>query len=609
MHRDSIDEKQPDTYSRNNSKLVSLDDLRHFASKRNPSEQHSMVDMGEFNIHLQIDDSSTRKPLTIDETAQLSLSKEQAKHLNCGDIQELFRRCLDPIQSSIDSWLKNSAPPEASHATGGGSKDSSQDSQATEHPHHDESPRHGQTEGHSGDHRHLAGTDSSNSDANHNGSAHDSKKTHQSRPEHPHAHTEDHQSKHHQQPERQQHQQSGHQRDESKPPRGEARDTRGGDAKPSRTRSDHSSHDSAPSRTGNDHSIHDSAPSHSGSDQPSRSTNVSLVSERSRLRAEALSRIPDINNNIGQNRRDFFESNMQKFEQRAREVGLSDSEVANTYKQVERLLTARDSAHARPQNERTRIAEQLMYHAANPANIDQGHLTCNVTTVEDRMFRTKPSAAAEVIATTALTGQWVAPDGKVIRIDPRSLEPNRDERLDVPADNKRSEASKMFQIAALNDVGQRFAHPLYFQQRATGSERETGGYWGDEHGRFAKEFVGVNSQGITQESQRLSGDHDPFVMMNSRVRRDHSGLITFSSASQLGQQLQHTDFEHKPAVLVVNAYDPVFTKHNPQIGVQVNHVVSIVDYNAATHRAQIDDQHGKRRDQWVNLSDLYRATT
>lgn len=348
--------------------------------------------------------------------------------------------------------------------------------------------------------------------------------------------------------------------------------------------------------------------SESGHINDHNSENNSLENARNNLIA-AREHIPNDNNSNGQNRREFFSNNMREFERRARSSGLSESEIAQTYQQATRLLVASDSAHARPRNERVRIAEQLMMHAADPSTIDQGHLCCNVTTVEDRLFRIKPSVASEVIATTALTGQWTAADGKVIRINPQSLEPGTDEQRDLPSDNHRSEASKMFQVAALNDIGQRRNPPQYFQQRAHGTQQEIDGYWSDASGRFTGDFQGINSQGITQLGHRLGGTSEPFVLMNSRVPRDHSGLVSFSSAEQLGQILSQFKQRGEPAVLVVNAYDPIFLPRNPQIGARVNHVVSITDFDSSSNKVFVDDQHGKRRDHWVELDDLYRATT
>lgn len=64
----------------------------------------------------------------------------------------------------------------------------------------------------------------------------------------------------------------------------------------------------------------------------------------------------------------------------------SEFEINLTLVQVERLMADDNDQRVEP-DERRRIAMQIVAHAANPSTIDQGqHSTCNVTTLEERMF-------------------------------------------------------------------------------------------------------------------------------------------------------------------------------------------------------------------------------
>lgn len=111
-----------------------------------------------------------------------------------------------------------------------------------------------------------------------------------------------------------------------------------------------------------------------------------------------------------------FEKWMQDFEKRAadRQPPLSQEEIANTYYQLDKLLTTPNSYMSL--QDRTNLAEMFMYKAANPHTIGQGQFnTCNVTAeIENRFITAHPSEALDMISQVATTGRYVDATGNVI---------------------------------------------------------------------------------------------------------------------------------------------------------------------------------------------------
>src|SRR5262249_42901955 len=105
---------------------------------------------------------------------------------------------------------------------------------------------------------------------------------------------------------------------------------------------------------------------------------------------------------------------MQEFETSAKQRGVSEQEIAMTYHHINRLLQAGPDAPL-SQAERIRLTEQILHQVAYPQSIDQGfNSTCNVTTVEKRIFARDPAEATRLITDVATTGKYVTKDGTVI---------------------------------------------------------------------------------------------------------------------------------------------------------------------------------------------------
>ena len=183
-----------------------------------------------------------------------------------------------------------------------------------------------------------------------------------------------------------------------------------------------------------------------------------LATERTRLNT-----FSDRNfSNIKQKQR--FDQLMSDFQTRAEHAGLSDNEIALTYHQVNRLMQAGADAPL-SLAERVRLSEQIMHETAYPDLIDQGqNPTCNVATVENRIFTRQPDKAAQLIVDVATTGRYTTADGTLIDLTrvPGGLRPDAEaarsmenafrpgESSDIKIDRKRNWAGQIFENTAAN---------------------------------------------------------------------------------------------------------------------------------------------------------------
>jgi len=112
-------------------------------------------------------------------------------------------------------------------------------------------------------------------------------------------------------------------------------------------------------------------------------------------------------------RRERFRTQAGDFEKAAAQRGLSQGTVALTLAQVNRILTE-PSAHWSAR-QRANLAELVLSHATNPVEISQGdNGTCNVTTVEHRLYALEPDKIAAMIADVSRDGKYTQANGKVI---------------------------------------------------------------------------------------------------------------------------------------------------------------------------------------------------
>jgi hypothetical protein len=307
-----------------------------------------------------------------------------------------------------------------------------------------------------------------------------------------------------------------------------------------------------------------------------------------------------------------FERNRQAFETRAQKDQLPPDEVAKSYEQMTKLLTA-DKGAATPEN-RQLLAENFMNQVAHPKQTDQGNYnTCNVTTLAEHNEVRHPSKMAELITTTALTGSWTAPDGKNIKIDANSLVPQPESATHPPKDGDRSFATQVMNVVMVNDITQRRNPPEYYSQEASEGNNDNGERLryanGTEVPSYEDKTKGARSPTVDcaeleQQQQRISGDKGTLIergeLNNNKVHEVHS-------PEELKEYLLEMKREHKlPATVMLDANGPGFW-NNPNATKPAWHVVSVTDIDEKTGKVFVDNQWGSQNDKWMPIDTLYKS--
>jgi pSer/pThr/pTyr-binding forkhead associated (FHA) protein len=337
---------------------------------------------------------------------------------------------------------------------------------------------------------------------------------------------------------------------------------------------------------------------------------------------------------------------MDQFEERAVQDGLSREEVAQTYHQVGRLLRADDGAYL-SRAERARLAEQILYQAVNPKTIDQGaNKTCNVTTVEKRIFSRQPSEAARLIVDVATTGKYVTADGHLIDLSrvPGVLERDAESRLlqrggvfgntDLRLDGRRSYASQIFETTAVNikysAVNDRsivlFEKPVGLpgQERAKLVRYELG-----NDGKVRRTEEGdspkVSLDDLKPIHNRITGGDDAgFVLQNSRswttgqeVYTSGEDSTVFRNAAELQQQLvQLQDNGNLPAIVLVSGNHTFFGGAGVDPNDHGSHVINIQSIRKESSLlgrtrwvVELTNQWGIRSNKTITVEQLFDLTT
>jgi hypothetical protein len=318
-----------------------------------------------------------------------------------------------------------------------------------------------------------------------------------------------------------------------------------------------------------------------------------------------------------------FEQNMAAFESRAQKEHLPPQEITKTYAQMSGLLNAKDAESAVSSANRAMLTEQLLRETAFPQKSDQGkHNTCNVTTIARETLTKNPSKAAEMIASTAVHGEFTSADGKVIKIDQQSLMPGAEESSAKTQDGDRSFATQVLNVAMANDVLSRRNPPVSYVQRTP--DRETPGDTGERNLDASRNVITapqqvdgkwistpVNNPGPTDHElallgKRYNGDSSHVLDPLST----ESGVDFFGSTKELGELLkQYKDQRHFPVTVAVDgSHSPIaeMTNEAPGYG---GHFVSVTDYDEKHGRVKITNQWGSRFNGWVSLKALYENSS
>lgn len=316
-------------------------------------------------------------------------------------------------------------------------------------------------------------------------------------------------------------------------------------------------------------------------------------------------------------------SDAKTFIARARAEKISVVAQVETLNATRRLISARDGFF----NQRLRLIEgaEMLAQAADPTIISQGaHETCNVTSLEERMFTVAPAEAADLIVSATLTRKWTNPAGVVIEVRDGTIIPGPEElKYPVPL-LERSLASEVFQVVALDAVGQSATPPIYdpvTSQRIRGPVHfaqhlprlkldDLGEYWIREDGTVAAPFLGLTLDGLEIAARFLFGSvSTPYIMVSTSFAKDPI-VSNFESASDFGQVLEQLFSHHQlPALMLVKARDPALTGKPYPFPEMIDHVIVVAKLDTAGSRAYVVNPWGKPFDRWVSLDKLRDAAT
>lgn len=357
-----------------------------------------------------------------------------------------------------------------------------------------------------------------------------------------------------------------------------------------------------------------------------------------------------------------FKQFMRDFETRANARGLSETEKALTYHHINRMINAGAEAPL-SQPDRLFLAQQVLDESARPHNIDQGsNNTCNVTTVENRIFTRDPSEAARLISDVATTGRYVTADGTVVDLSrvPGAMAPDAEASLglwagfdgtnntDVRMDGRRTWASQIFETTAANikwarsnDFNLQPGEVILYEKpygpvpNSTDTGERLIKYKGGDDGRVVREELAqqphIFDYELTDIHNQIVGRHDQnFVIRNGAF--DSTGLragdaAVVSSEAEFQQLLTNMKVQAMrnpesnpfPAVLFVDVRHEPFRRFLGAADVSGNsgaHVVNIqgifVDPATGRYYVEVTNQWGSASNHLgpnaIPLDVLYNAT-
>lgn len=303
-------------------------------------------------------------------------------------------------------------------------------------------------------------------------------------------------------------------------------------------------------------------------------------------------------------------------------------ELAQTYKQTSRVLEAPDNPKLPlKEKDRTAIAEQIMHQAANPTSIDQGyHNTCNVATIETKLYTNDPSKAAQVIADVATTGktQLPGPPPVNVEVDAGSLKPDREARNNPVKDGERSHASQILQVTMVNMhyavENQRTTPPgkIRYEQHEMGKTPDTGERLMDYSKNPPRRIREKEDDGKLVDSPQLSnyklGEIESQIL-GKGAHETYFSDTTAHSEEDFNSKLAHLKEQGKlPATIMVHTDNyPFHSDGGESAGGKGGwHVVTVTDYNPGPPpKVQVDNQWGSDDDRFgdkaLTVKDLYNA--
>jgi len=355
-----------------------------------------------------------------------------------------------------------------------------------------------------------------------------------------------------------------------------------------------------------------------------------LASQRANRDSLAPARID------GKKNLERFRGEMARFEERAKNRGLSDDEVARTYQQTSRLLEV-DGDQFLDKKSRVIAAQQVVRNAANPTMVDNGyHKTCNVSSIESRTYTMYPSDAAKLVADVATTGEYTTADGTVIKISAQSLKADNEASDNPPRDGARGYASQIFQVAAVNVFWQRQLRDpqgnvipkgaIHYEQSPTRMLTDTGerlvSYANgkaedvkDRKGNLIKQPQ-MRTNDVVETSNQITGRNETDVVIENTNKPDN-GWRTLDVGSEAELKNMLIDLKNKgrlPVIITVHTGNEPFKSDSRATtsSAGVWHVLSVTDIDPVTGKVSVDNEWGTQNDhigkKAIDVAQLYKAT-
>jgi len=196
--------------------------------------------------------------------------------------------------------------------------------------------------------------------------------------------------------------------------------------------------------------------------------NISPVREHYSNRGLATEKavlIDLLDHSFDKDSRPIFRDQLQQFETRAWANAIPKEAVAETYKEIGRILPARGNEPLTPEL-RKQVAREVIRNCSDPTVISQGnHNTCNVTAVEVRTYSLHPAQAARLVADIATTGNYKTKGGIAVALDAPSMVPDKEALKSRPQEGKREYATQLFNLAAANIWYSAVKPGMHYEQR------------------------------------------------------------------------------------------------------------------------------------------------
>jgi hypothetical protein len=340
--------------------------------------------------------------------------------------------------------------------------------------------------------------------------------------------------------------------------------------------------------------------------------------------------------------REQFKKDMQEFIKTARKNGLPESEVAQTFAEVARILEAGGPKQPMTSRERARLAIGIMRGAAYPDSGNQGmHNTCSMSWMENRFYAREPATNARLLADVATTGKFVASDGTVVRMDPSDLRAHGEGAQNAGRGlNVRGYASQIFQVAAgntfhtRNNEGRVPPGDMRYAQVKPRDANDSGERLIDyaKTPGAGRTTIGdaATVSGINDTAYLISGKQEAnvFIASEHMVAQDSKNPASagFGNAEELIEKLKEAKADGKPLSVGIGIYsnaDPFYsifkaagiTPFDGKPGVERFtsdlHAVRVVGFNEKDMTVQVDNQWGDENDMIskpISVYELYNAT-